>query len=89
LVGKATDKIVSSGHDRLSTFAIGADLKAAEWRAVIRQLVASGFLDMDVAGYGGLSRPTASSRPTRTLPPMARPSPRSHLVAAGAEHRPA
>jgi ATP-dependent DNA helicase RecQ len=55
LVGKATDKIVSSGHDRLSTFAIGADLKATEWRAVIRQLVASGFLDMDFAGYGGLS----------------------------------
>jgi ATP-dependent DNA helicase RecQ len=55
LVGKSTDKIVSSGHDRLSTFAIGADLKATEWRAVIRQLVASGFLDMDVAGYGGLS----------------------------------
>jgi ATP-dependent DNA helicase RecQ len=55
LVGKATDKIVSSGHDRLSTFAIGADLKPAEWRAVIRQLVASGFLDIDFAGFGGLS----------------------------------
>ena len=55
LTGKATDRIVELGHDRLSTFAIGADHKATEWRAVIRQLVASGFLDIDFAGFGGLS----------------------------------
>jgi ATP-dependent DNA helicase RecQ len=56
LVGKVNDKItVSLGHDRLSTFAIGADRKAPEWHAVIRQLVASGFLDIDIGGYGGLS----------------------------------
>jgi ATP-dependent DNA helicase RecQ len=55
LVGRSTEKIVSFGHDRLSTFAIGADRKAPEWRAVIRQLVASGFLEIDIGGYGGLS----------------------------------
>jgi ATP-dependent DNA helicase RecQ len=55
LTGKATDRIVALGHDRLSTFGIGADRKPAEWRAVIRQLVASGFLDIDFAGFGGLS----------------------------------
>ena len=55
LTGKANDKIAALGHDRLSTFAIGADRKPNEWRAVIRQLVASGFLDIDIGGYGGLS----------------------------------
>ena len=55
LTGKATDRIVALGHDRLSTFGIGADHKPTEWRAVIRQLVASGFLDIDFAGFGGLS----------------------------------
>jgi ATP-dependent DNA helicase RecQ len=55
LTGKATDRIVALGHDRLSTFGIGVDHKPTEWRAVIRQLVASGFLDIDFAGFGGLS----------------------------------
>jgi ATP-dependent DNA helicase RecQ len=55
LTGKASDKIVAAGHDRLPTFGVGADRKATEWRAVIRQLVASGFLEVDIGGYGGLS----------------------------------
>jgi ATP-dependent DNA helicase RecQ len=55
LVGKTNERAVSLGHDRLEHFASGADRKSAEWRAVIRQLVASGFLDNDIAGFGGLS----------------------------------
>jgi ATP-dependent DNA helicase RecQ len=55
LAGRATEKIAAFGHDRLSTFAVGADRKAPEWRATIRQLVASGYLETDIAGYGVLS----------------------------------
>jgi ATP-dependent DNA helicase RecQ len=55
LVGRLTERITALGHDRLATFGIGADRKATEWRAVIRQLVASGFLDIDIGGFGGLS----------------------------------
>jgi ATP-dependent DNA helicase RecQ len=42
LRGKATDKVAQYGHEALSTFGIGADLSEAQWRAVLRQLVALG-----------------------------------------------
>jgi ATP-dependent DNA helicase RecQ len=44
LRGKRSDKVVQYGHDRLSTFGIGADLSEAQWRAVLRQLIALGHL---------------------------------------------
>jgi len=55
LRGARTEKIVAAKHDRLSGFGSGSSLKKEEWRSLIRQLVAGGFLDHDVAGYGGLS----------------------------------
>lgn len=54
LMGKNTDKTASSGHDRLPTFGVGADRTMQEWNAMIRQLVASGFLRIDIQGFGGL-----------------------------------
>jgi ATP-dependent DNA helicase RecQ len=42
LRGKRTDKVAQFGHERLSTFGIGADLDESRWRAVLRQLVALG-----------------------------------------------
>ncbi|MED5620749.1 DNA helicase RecQ [Ideonella sp. BN130291] len=44
LRGKRTDKVAQYGHDRLSTFGVGADLSEAQWRGVLRQLVALGHL---------------------------------------------
>jgi len=44
LRGKATDKVAQYGHESLSTFGIGADLSEAQWRAVLRQLVALGHV---------------------------------------------
>ena len=44
LRGKRTDKVVQYGHDQLSTFGIGADLSDAQWRGVLRQLVALGHV---------------------------------------------
>ena len=55
LCGADTEKIAASGHNRLRGFGSGAARKKDEWRSLIRQLVAGGFLDHDVAGYGGLS----------------------------------
>ena len=55
LRGTLTDKVAGAGHDRLPTFGSGADFKKAEWQSLIRQLVAAGFLRLDVRGYGGLS----------------------------------
>ncbi|MCH8834713.1 MAG: DNA helicase RecQ [Proteobacteria bacterium] len=55
LRGGRTEKVARFGHDRLPTFGAGADLGKEEWRSIIRQLVAGGFLEMDIHGYGGLS----------------------------------
>lgn len=44
LRGKSTDKTRERGHEKLSTFGIGADLSEAQWRGVIRQLIALGHL---------------------------------------------
>jgi ATP-dependent DNA helicase RecQ len=44
LLGKQTPKVLSYGHDKLSTFGVGGELREAEWRGVVRQLLASGLL---------------------------------------------
>ena len=44
LRGKRTDKVAQYGHETLSTFGIGADVAEADWRGVLRQLVALGHL---------------------------------------------
>lgn len=62
LAGKETDKVLQFGHQQLSTFSIGKDLNEAQWRSVFRQLVARGYLSVDVNGYGSLLL-TEKSRP--------------------------
>ena len=42
LRGADTVKIRQNGHESLSTYGIGADLDAQQWRSVFRQLVAAG-----------------------------------------------
>ena len=55
LRGTATDRVLGAGHSTLPTFGTGAEKKKDDWLAMIRQLVAGGFLTMDIAGYGGLA----------------------------------
>ncbi|MBK8525430.1 MAG: DNA helicase RecQ [Betaproteobacteria bacterium] len=62
LRGKKSDKAAQWGHDQLSVFGIGADLDDASWRAVLRQLVAGGLLQADLAEHGALKL-TAEARP--------------------------
>ena len=47
LRGRMTDKVVQYGHQELSTFGIGADVSEAQWRAVLRQLIALGHLRVE------------------------------------------
>ncbi len=47
LRGKTTDKVAQRGHDRLSTFGIGADIGEQQWRGVLRQLVALGHVQVE------------------------------------------
>jgi ATP-dependent DNA helicase RecQ len=62
LRGNSTDRVKQRAHDTLSTFAIGASLSEAEWRAIFRQLIALGFLAVDHGGHGALVL-TDASRP--------------------------
>ncbi len=50
LRGKRTAKVAQFGHERLSTFGIGADLEVAQWRAVLRQLVMLRLVQVDTIG---------------------------------------
>jgi ATP-dependent DNA helicase RecQ len=44
LRGKETEKVQQYGHRALSTFGVGAGIAEAQWRGVLRQLVALGHL---------------------------------------------
>jgi ATP-dependent DNA helicase RecQ len=61
LRGADTQKIRQFGHETLSTYGIGEDLDAKRWRSVFRQLVAGGWLQVDVEGYGALRLTAASA----------------------------
>ena len=54
LEGNSTAKVNQFGHDKLPTFGIGTELNGNGWRSVFRQLVARGYLTVDVEGYGAL-----------------------------------
>jgi len=54
LRGKVTDKVTQYGHDKLSTFGIGADLSESQWRALLRQLIAREAVRVDDAPYNTL-----------------------------------
>ena len=61
LRGIDNERVNQLGHDRLTTFGIGADMDEKQWRSVFRQLLASGLLATDAEGFGTL-RLTATSR---------------------------
>jgi len=61
LRGKATEKVAKFGHDRLSTFGIGTDLTEAQWRLLLRHLVAQHIVEVDSSTFNVL-RLTESSR---------------------------
>ncbi|WP_293775525.1 DNA helicase RecQ [uncultured Oxalicibacterium sp.] len=62
LRGADSEKIRQWAHDKLSTFGIGADRSEAEWRAILRQSIALGLIDVDHESYGALKL-TDAARP--------------------------
>ncbi len=61
LRGKQTEKVARFGHERLSTFGIGAELSEAQWRLLLRHLVAQHIVEVDHATFNVL-RLTEASR---------------------------
>ena len=54
LRGGQTEKVAQTGHDQLAVFGQGADHSKREWQSIIRQIIAAGFLQLDIAGFGGI-----------------------------------
>ncbi len=54
LRGADVDKIKHNGHHQLSTFGVGCELDNNQWRSVFRQLVARGYLSVDLERFGAL-----------------------------------
>lgn len=60
LRGASTERIRSMRHDELATYGIGADLTDAQWRSVVRQLLAQGLMQAQ-GDYGTLAVNEASA----------------------------
>lgn len=54
LYGAATEKVRRAGHERLESFGVGKERRKNQWRSLIRQMVATGLLKLDIGGYGSL-----------------------------------
>lgn len=54
LMGNMTDRVAQYSHDQISTWGIGADLSASEWRVLLRQLIARHMVWVDVQQRGAL-----------------------------------
>nr|WP_306321101.1 MULTISPECIES: DNA helicase RecQ [unclassified Streptomyces] len=53
LLGRRSAKVIQFDHDQLSVFGIGGELGEAEWRGVVRQLLAQGLVAVE-GEYGTL-----------------------------------
>ncbi len=53
LMGKSDDRIIQFGHDKVSTWGIGENLKNHEWNSLYRQLISQGYLNTN-SEYGGV-----------------------------------
>ena len=62
LRGGDDPRIASLGHDTLAVFGRGKERPATQWRAIYRQLVARGYVSVDIEGHGSL-RLTEQARP--------------------------
>ena len=77
LRGKADDWIRDNRHQELSTFGIGADLTDKDWRAVVRQSIGLGLLQVDSQHHHRLllteaARDVLKNRRTVMLRPLKR-----------------
>jgi ATP-dependent DNA helicase RecQ len=59
LLGKNTPRVSQFGHDSLTVFGVGTELRDGEWRGVVRQLLAQGLLAVE-PDYGALVLTEAS-----------------------------
>ncbi|MCG8273485.1 DNA helicase RecQ [Aquamicrobium sp. NLF2-7] len=76
LLGVENERIAGFGHDRISTFGIGTEHDNRTWRAILRKLIALRFINVDLAGHGGLSIASAGREFLRDKPALMLRAPR-------------
>ena len=54
LRGMDSERIQQWRHDKLSTYGIGSERSEAEWRAILRQAIAQGYVSVDYESYNAL-----------------------------------
>ncbi|HSA06486.1 MAG TPA: DNA helicase RecQ [Candidatus Gastranaerophilales bacterium] len=54
LMGKENEKIKGFNHNKLSTFGIGQEYSKFQWKSIFRQIIAVGFVNVDMEDYGAL-----------------------------------
>jgi ATP-dependent DNA helicase RecQ len=64
LLGRKTPRVLSYRHDALPVFGIGGELSEAQWRGVVRQLLAGGLLAVN-GQHGTLALTDASAEVLR------------------------
>ena len=70
LRGVDSDKVRQWGHDKLSTFGIGQSHSEAEWRAILRQSIALGLVNVDHEAYSALKLTDAAKPVLRGAQPV-------------------
>ncbi len=62
LLGKTDQRILQNGHNKVSTWGIGKNITQVEWRSLYRQLIAQGYININMEKFGALEL-TEKSRP--------------------------
>jgi len=70
LIGGTNDAIKKRGHDQLSTFGIGADLKREQWQKIGRELLRLGLLEAAPGKFATLSVTDAGMMALRKRTPI-------------------
>ncbi len=55
LCGAKNEKVRKFNHQRLNSHGAGKARRKPEWQSILRQLLAAGYLSLDLEGYGGLA----------------------------------
>lgn len=62
LLGEEDERISKFGHDKVSTYGIGAEHTRAEWQNIFRQIIAHDLLHVDIEAHGGLAMTPAGQK---------------------------
>ena len=94
LRGISSEKVLQWGHDRLSTFGIGATRSEAEWRSILRQAIAAQYVFVDYEAFNALkltewARPVLKGEKTVLLRPYVKPDRRHKTKSAERHSQPA